>query len=144
MELNMSETPQLPPGIIAWSDLTVPNADEVRDFYSSVVGWMAAPVEMGDYQDYSMMSESSEQPIAGVCHKRGSNKNLPSQWLIYITVEDLDASIKSCNELGGSVVDGPRSMGGGARYCVIRDPAGAVAALYQVAGSDSMDSKRPH
>lgn len=131
----MSETPPIPPGIIAWSDLTIPDADEIRDFYSSVIGWTAAPVEMGDYQDYSMMSGSSDQPVAGICHRRGSNKDLPPQWLIYITVENLDASIKNCNELGGSVIAGPTSMGG-ARYCVIRDPAGAVAALYQVADSE--------
>ena len=33
-----------------------------------------------------------------------------------------------CVELGGQVIDGPREMGG-QTFCVIRDPAGAVAAL---------------
>jgi hypothetical protein len=30
-----------------------------------------------------------------------------------------------------AVIDGPRSVGREARYAVIRDPSGAVAALYQ-------------
>ena len=47
-----------------------------------------------------------------------------------ITVEDLDHSLEHCQRLGGSVVAPPRSYGGG-RYCVIKDPAGAVCALYQ-------------
>lgn len=128
----MSENISIPPGIIAWSDLTVPNADEVRDFYARVVGWTSEPVDMGDYEDYAMTTADVDQPVAGVCHNRGVNKDLPPQWIIYITVEDLDASIASCEELGGTVLVGPKSMGQGARYCLIRDPAGAVVALYQV------------
>jgi predicted enzyme related to lactoylglutathione lyase len=31
------------------------------------------------------------------------------------------------------VIAGPKSFGGSARYAVIRDPAGAVAGLYQAA-----------
>jgi predicted enzyme related to lactoylglutathione lyase len=118
-------------GIIAWTDLTVPNADAVRDFYSEVVGWRANEVDMGGYADYSMQEPTSGKEVAGVCHARGGNAELPAQWLVYITVADLDASIARCTALGGSVIAGPK--GSGARYCVIRDPAGAVAALYQPA-----------
>lgn len=127
----MSEEQPLPTGRIAWSDLTVPNADELRDFYASVVGWSASSVKMGDYEDFAMVPSDTDQPVAGICHRRGPNEDLPAQWLIYITVPDLDASIARCKEGGGTVISGPKSMGGGSRYCVIRDPAGAVAALYQ-------------
>ena len=36
------------------------------------------------------------------------NASLPPQWLIYVNVEDLDASIASVQALGGEIVDGPR------------------------------------
>lgn len=127
----MSETPRLPTGRIAWCDLAVSDADEVRDFYADVVGWRPTPVSMGDYDDYAMVPDDTDQPVAGVCHQRGPNKDLPPQWLIYITVPDLDESIRRCEQRGGTVLAAPKSMGGGSRYCVIRDPAGAVAALYQ-------------
>jgi predicted enzyme related to lactoylglutathione lyase len=52
-------------------------------------------------------------------------------WLVYISVADLDASLAACTERGGVVVTGPKNAGGGSRYAVIRDPAGAVAALHQ-------------
>jgi predicted enzyme related to lactoylglutathione lyase len=48
---------------------------------------------------------------------------------MYITVADVDASAQRCQELGGKVLDGPRPLAGG-RFCVIQDPAGAVAALF--------------
>lgn len=130
----MSEDSKPEIGKIGWTDLTVDNADEIRDFYMAVVGWKPSPVDMGGYNDYSMITPDSAEPTAGVCHARGTNAGLPAQWLIYITVADVDASAASCVELGGTVLAGPKEMGGHGRYCVIRDPAGAVAALFAPAG----------
>ena len=117
-------------GKIVWTDLTVPKAKEVRDFYSSVVGWKSSDVDMGEYEDFTMLTRTSSSAISGICHARGENADLPAQWLIYILVADLDESIAQCNQLGGKVISGPKNMGRN-RYCVIQDPAGAVAALFQ-------------
>ena len=117
-------------GTIGWIDLTVDDAEGVRDFYAEVTGWRPEPVVMGGYDDYNMVAPGTGEPAAGVCHARGANAGLPTAWMIYIVVEDLDASVDACRANGGEVVAGPRAVGGD-RYCVIRDPAGAVAALYQ-------------
>jgi predicted enzyme related to lactoylglutathione lyase len=37
-------------GSIGWVDLTISNAEEVRDFYAQVVGWRPAPLDMGGYR----------------------------------------------------------------------------------------------
>jgi len=126
----MSDTVQPEIGAIGWTDLTVENAEEVRDFYAAVTGWVPSPVEMGTYDDFNMSAPESGQPVAGVCHARGSNADLPPVWLIYITVEDVDASAAVCTQTGGEILAGPRDMGSMGRYCVIRDPAGAVAGLF--------------
>jgi len=118
-------------GSIVWVDLTTSKADELKDFYGKVVGWEAGPVSMGEYDDYAMAPDGSETPISGICHARGINSDLPPQWLIYVIVDDLDKSISECEQLGGKVLAGPKKMGEGDRYCVIQDPAGAVAALYE-------------
>lgn len=120
------------PGTVSWFDLTVPNADAVRDFYSAVAGWTAMPIEMDGYNDYCMMPPRSKTPAGGICHARGMNADLPPQWLIYITVPNLTASLKACLAKGGQVLRPAKSMGG-ARMAVVRDPAGAVAALLQPA-----------
>lgn len=118
-------------GRIEWRDLTVDDAEALRDFYSEVVGWTAEPVSMGDYSDYNMR-DSGGETVAGICHARGGNADLPSQWLMYVTVADLDLSLQRCISGGGERVSGPKSIGAD-RYCVIRDPTGAVVALYQKA-----------
>ena len=51
---------------------------------------------------------------------------------VRIIVEDLEKSLGACREGGGEVLVGPKNMGPGSAYAVIRDPAGAVSALYQV------------
>lgn len=117
-------------GKIGWFDLTVEDAPAIRDFYAKVVGWKPEDVSMGDYSDFNMTMPESGEPAAGICHARGGNAELPSKWLIYITVADVDKSAETCRENGGQVVAGPKSMGGG-KFAVIEDPNGSVAALYQ-------------
>ena len=125
----MSEEKKPGPGTIAWMDLTVPDADNVRDFYGAVVGWTPSSVPMDGYEDYGMNTPAGDC-VAGVCHARGSNTGIPPQWMIYIVVSDIDDAVAKCTAMGGKVVVAPKDMGG-SRYCVIRDPAGAACALYQ-------------
>jgi len=129
----MSEDLKPAAGTIAWTDLTVPHAEPIRDFYREITGWQTAPVEMGDYEDWCMIPVGGTNPTAGICHAIGTNADLPPQWLIYIVVANVDASARKVEVLGGEIVAGPRNMGGG-RFCVIRDPVGAVCALYTPPG----------
>ncbi len=126
-----SQHPAMPAvGSIAWRDLTVPDAESVRSFYEQVVGWKSRPVDLGDYRDFEMLQPASGECTAGICHSRGTNADIPPQWLIYIIVADVAASASRCVELGGQILVAPRPLSGGT-FCVIRDPAGAVCALFQ-------------
>lgn len=122
----MSETA----GSIGWIDLTVPDAPALRDFYRAVAGWTSSGVKMGDYSDF-VMSAADGTAVSGVCHKRGENAKLPSQWLIYIRVADLERSMAECRLRVGTVLQEAKAMGSHGRFCVIQDPAGAVCALLQ-------------
>ena len=123
-------TQDIQPGEIGWVDLTVDNATEVRDFYRAVVGWEYRDVQMeGGYADYAMTNLEGRD-VTGICHAKGINEGLPAQWLVYFTVLDLDFAIDETVANGGSVLRGPTDMESG-RFAVIRDPAGAVCALFQ-------------
>ncbi len=115
-------------GRIEWLDLTVGDAERVKNFYANVVGWKSEDVDMGSYSDFNMNLPESGDTVAGVCHARGSNANLPSQWLVYVRVADVKTSAEECEKRGGKILDGPRRMGG-SNFCVIEDPAGACLAL---------------
>ena len=122
---------KLTPGSIGWIDLTVENADELKDFYTNVVGWKAQEVSMGDYNDYNMVSPETGMPSSGICHKRGGNKAIPSVWMIYFIVSDMDHSLAMVKDRGGKVIIEPKHHTGQGKYAVIEDPAGVHCALFE-------------
>ena len=114
------------PGRFLWHDLTVKDASKVSELYEKVTGWERQGFDMGGYNDYVMSPEEGEDPIAGICYARGSNKDIPPQWLMYVNVKNLDKSISAVERLGGKVIGDKRKMGDdGKYYCLIQDPAGA-------------------
>jgi predicted enzyme related to lactoylglutathione lyase len=122
------------PGHVGWIDLTVPNAEEVRDFYAAVAHWSWAPIEMPDRTDYGMTA--GNEPVGGICHAVGDIATLPPQWLIYINVPDLDAAVSEATARGGSIIAGPRGVEPDMRFAVLRDPAGAPFALIEQGASE--------
>jgi predicted enzyme related to lactoylglutathione lyase len=87
---------------------------------------------MGEHQDFCMHPPGDPQPVAGICHARGHNAELPPVWMVYITVDDLDESVRRCEALGGKRRSEIHVSPMG-RYCAIEDPAGAVSALFESA-----------
>ncbi len=120
-----------PVGSVVWSDLTVKNAENVKDFYAQVIGWQANSINMGDYEDFSMQLPSNNQDVVGICHAKGSNAGLPAQWLLYFKVANLDDSIAQTQARGGQLLSKVKSYGSTSRYIIIQDPAGAVCALFE-------------
>ncbi|MGB7343415.1 MAG: VOC family protein [Pirellulaceae bacterium] len=121
------------PGTIGWMDLTIKdgsvNATDVRDFYEQVVGWSGQSVAMDGYDDFCMQA-SNGQTVSGICHAKGENADIPTAWLIYINVADIEAAITKCQSHGGELLK-PASSAGGGRFAVLKDPAGAIFAVYQ-------------
>jgi len=117
-------------GKIGWIDMTVADAPRVRDFYQAVVGWKVDQIDMGGYSDYVMQMPATDTGVAGICHARGSNADIPAGWLIYIIVADVETSAAMCKVNGGKVIVEPRGLAGG-HFCVVADPAGCIAGLYQ-------------
>jgi len=61
-------------GEIGWIDLTVQDAESVRDFYQAVAGWLPSPVDMGGYNDFCMSRPGGAEPVAGICHAAGRQR----------------------------------------------------------------------
>lgn len=131
--MSNKEKPEI--GSVGWFDITVPDAEKLQQFYSKVIGWKSEPVPMakGSYTDFNMKAPKSGLTVTGICNSRGVNADLPAQWLLYITVESVENSVAECKSAGGHVITGPKKIGTYGTYCVIKDPAGAVCALFEPA-----------
>lgn len=117
-------------GTMAWLDLSVKNADEVKSFYQDVIGWKVENISMGSYDDYAMLEPENNEAISGICHAQGVNKDLPPAWLPYFLVENIETSVAAVIAKGGELMTEIKTMGDD-KYAVIKDPAGAVCAIYQ-------------
>ena len=124
----MSDAPRL--GHLGWLDLTVEDAPRLRDFYAAVAGWSVLECPMEGYSDYVMQAPDGEA-VAGVCHRRGVNADLPVRWIPYVVVADVDAATATAKQLGADILREPSPPGGMGRTSFVRDPAGAVLALFQ-------------
>lgn len=125
------------PGTLIGFDLTVHDAEKISHFYHEVVGWEIGVQNMGGYEDYFMKDGETGEVMAGVCHAKGVNKDLPPVWLMYLQVEDLDESLARCEKLGGKVIGEKRSCGAMCEFVLIQDPAGAYVMLWH----DKLDEK---
>lgn len=114
-------------GEIVWRDLTVDSAEDIKTFYENVLGWETTPHDMATYHDYNVHLDKKEEPFTGICHKKESNADIPSVWLNYIYVDDVDIAISKCLESGGSLIT-KRKMGD-SDFAVLKDPAGAMFAV---------------
>jgi predicted enzyme related to lactoylglutathione lyase len=115
---------------IAWNDITVDNADELKDFYSEVFGFKSISVPMEGYNDYIMVeSNDPDSPIGGICHKKGVNSDMPGGWIPYVEVSELESILLKVKANGGKIVDGPRIAGEG-EIAIIKDISGGFMGLY--------------
>jgi len=118
---------------IGWIDLTVDGAGSLKDFYATVTGLEAEAVSMGDYDDYVLRVPGGD-PAAGICNRRGGNADIPSGWMIYFNVPDVDAAVLAATEAGGELLKGPTGGESYGRMAFIKDPAGNHFALFQAGG----------
>lgn len=102
---------------------TSDNADQIRDFYVNVLGWHVHPISMGDYDDFMMLG-SEDQPVAGICFRRGPNNDIPAGWIPCFRVENVNAAIAAGIAQGGKQIGDTREFGETSSYAVIQDVNG--------------------
>ncbi len=60
-------------------------------------------------------------------------EKMPSHWMAYVSVADVDATAAKVENLGGQIRVPPRDIPGVGRFCVITDPTGAWVSLMTMA-----------
>lgn len=112
------------PGALCWNELSTPDLDASAAFYRDLFGWEAEPFGGSD-QPY-LVVKNQGRGNGGI---RPLTPGAPPHWLVYFAVEDIDAGLARAQELGGTDLAGPIDIGI-AKIRVVRDPQGAVFALY--------------
>jgi len=120
------------PGSLSWNELNTRDPEAAKDFYGAVFGWKSEAHDMPGGATYTEFLLDG-RPVGGMLDMRGHVPDeVPAHWMIYIAVEDCDASVASATELGGSVQVPPTDIPAG-RFSVIADPQGAHLAVIKLA-----------
>lgn len=123
------------PGAWCWSELNSRDTAAAARFYGEVFGWTeeAFTTEApgaGSFTYHTFLSEGAE--VAGMVELSPAyQEDVPSFWVPYFAVADLDASAAKARELGAtSFVDRMDSPQG--PFALLQDPQGALVNLIQL------------
>jgi predicted enzyme related to lactoylglutathione lyase len=120
------------PGSLCWTELYSTNTDVAGAFYAKTFGWQTEAVDMGPMGTYTLFKLPGEtRNIGGMMAMPPTMAGAPSCWTPYIAVDDCDASTKKLTELGGEVLMPPTDIPDIGRFSIVKDPLGAVFALYK-------------
>ena len=106
-----------------WYDVMTTDTEAAGKFYADVVGW--GVTESGT-PGYSLFTVGG-QGVAGLMPipEDAAKMNVPSCWMGYIKVDDVDAMAARIQEEGGKLIKGPITIPGIIRFAVVADPQGA-------------------
>jgi predicted enzyme related to lactoylglutathione lyase len=128
-------------GRIIWRDLISDKPVESRKFYSELFGWEFEGVGnlfgLAGEDAYSLIRHNGRL-IGGMVNQNrlaDRDENI-SQWVVLMSVEDVDAAVARFRGNGGEVLTPPTDIAQRGRMAVVVDPQGALLALIETIDGD--------
>lgn len=120
------------PGALCWTELTTSDTFSAERFYTALFSWTpkhSMPDSPTPYTEFTV--EGADRPSIGMMAKPPHlPPNVPSFWLPYFQVVDVDASVAKATSLGAQIHFGPHDIPDAGRFAVIADPQGAAFAVF--------------
>lgn len=107
-------------------ELCTSDAAKAKEFYTNLFGWNFTDTDMGGGMIYSTFKPDSG-PGGGLFSMPG----MPTFWLAYVGVADINAATDKAKSLGATIHKGPMEIPGVGWSTIIVDPRGATIALFQ-------------
>jgi hypothetical protein len=117
------------PGALCWTELTTSDLKAAETFYTGLFGWTAKHGNGGG-MEYTEMSNNGQPGVGMMAKPPGMPAHIPSYWMPYFMVADVDASASKAKSLGAKVMVGPQDIADAGRFVILSDPQGAVCALF--------------
>jgi predicted enzyme related to lactoylglutathione lyase len=107
---------------MVWNELATPDVARAAAFYRDLLGWDAEP----DATGYATISMGG-RPGGGI---RPLQEDEAPGWIVYFSTPSADEAARRVRSAGGAILTGPLDATVG-RLALVRDPQGAVLALYE-------------
>ena len=108
-------------------ELNTTDINKAKTFYGKLFEWTLEDVPMPG-GSYTMIKPGKgtgggmmKHPVSGV----------PSAWLAYVEVDDIDAATKKAKSLGATIMKDVTEVMGAGWFSIILDPTGAALGLWK-------------
>jgi predicted enzyme related to lactoylglutathione lyase len=116
------------PNALGWVELNAREVDKAIAFYTSVFGWTTKVSDIPGQAPYTEFQVDGES-IAGATEMNPQmSANIPSYWMVYFNVTDVDGAYQKAIGLGATEMMEPQEYPGG-RFAILSDPHGASFGL---------------
>ena len=119
-------------GAFSWTELMTTDVAAAKTFYTKLFGWTTEEMSVTPGMTYTVV-KAAGNGIGGIMACPQGAQGKPPHWMTYVTVDDVDATAKNAQQLGGKVLMGPQDIPTVGRFCVIQDPQGAVISAIKYA-----------
>src|SRR4029077_6793657 len=128
----MPEFSSYAPGTFSWPELATTDQKAGVAFYRALFGWDLNDQPMGPTETYSMFQMRGRE-VGAACTLRPEEKQggVPPHWNSYITVANVEETVKKAQQLGAKVFAPPFDVMDAGRMAVLQDPTGAVFQVWQ-------------
>ena len=133
------------PGKIVWRDLLTNDPAASQKFYGELFGWTFESVgtasNLTDDSAYTLIRHNGKL-IGGMIDTIALNKRRDiSQWVVLMSVDNLDARVETAKASGGEVLTPPTDLQDRGRLALVRDAEGALLGLLETRDGDPLDSQ---
>jgi uncharacterized protein len=120
------------PGTFSWPELATTDQKAAVAFYRALFGWDVNEQPMGPTDTYSMFQMRGKE-VGAACTLRPEERQsgVPPHWNAYVTVLNVDETVKRAEGLGAKVFAPPFDVMDAGRMAVLQDPTGAVFQVWQ-------------
>ena len=120
------------PNTFGWTELNARGIDKAKTFYQQVFGWSPKKSEQtgggSDLPEYTEFQVNGESIAGGMEMNPQMPAEVPSYWMPYFEVADVDKAFGKAKELGAQEMVAPQDFPGG-RFAIVSDPQGASLGL---------------
>jgi uncharacterized protein len=109
-------------------ELTTTDLAKAKDFYAKLFDWELDDSRM---DDYTLIGVGEPEYGVGGGMMKAPMPNMPSSWLAYVAVDDIDAATAKAKSLGASIIKDVTPVGNFGKLSIIKDPTGAVLGLWK-------------
>ena len=115
-----------------WAELNSRGFAKAKPFYEKVFGWATKDSPMPQGQSYTEFLADGQSIAGGQEMQAMVPKEVPSYWLVYFAVADVDKAFKTATGAGARELVAPMELPGG-RFAILADPQGAGFGLLKMA-----------